>query len=912
MGKSLIIFFAFFYLALLFAIAWLAERRAKSGHSLVNNPYIYSLSLAVYCTAWTFYGSVGRAASSGLEFITIYLGPTLMAPLWWLVMRKIIRICRVNRITTIADLISSRYGKNVTLGGIVTAVCVLGIIPYISLQLKAISSSYTMLTRGSLQSAGASQIPFYADTAFFIALILALFIIFFGTRHVDATYKREGMVAAIAFESVFKLIAFLIIGVFVSYVAFDGVQDIFTQAASQPRLSRLFTLDQNNTSWLYMTLLSMVAILFLPRQFQVSVLENQNERHLQKAMWLFPLYLLIINLFVLPIAFGGSLLFQGRNVDADMYVLAIPMEMNQGSLALMTFLGGFAAATSMIIVSTIALSIMLTNNLIMPILVGMPYLKNYFREHLSFITVWSRRVNIIIVLLCAYAYYRGVADYFPLVSIGLISFAAVMQFMPAIIGGIYWKAGTKLGALTGILLGFGIWFYTLIIPTIVRARLLPQSIMSDGLFGIHSLKPYALFGLQYLDPISHCLFWSMLLNIGAYIYLSVYSTQSSKERNQAELFVDIFKYSANTESSVVWKGTAYTHDLRSLLHSFLGKGQTDKALATFSKRHTINMEAGTMADHRLVNYAEKLLAGAIGAAASRIMVASVVKEEEITMDEVYNILKESQQLMAVNKELIHKSKELKIATEKLQAANHRLKELDHLKDEFISTVTHEMRTPITSIRAFSEILHDTPDLGDREKDEFISTIIKETQRMERLINQVLDLERFDSGRQKLSLEPLDLNSLIHEAISSLNQVAREAGATVQTQLQANLPLVEADKDRITQVVLNLLSNALKFCPPDTGRVVVASYYRQGSIHVSVTDNGSGIDPESLPLLFDKFFQAKNQTTKKPKGSGLGLAISRKIIEHHEGQIWARSEIGKGSVFTFALPVVRERNKIAIE
>ncbi|MER2996040.1 sensor histidine kinase [Pontibacter populi] len=897
MNYWVVIGVSFCYLALLFGLAWWAERRSAAGRSLVSNPYIYALSMAVYCTAWTYYGSVGRAATSGMEYLAIYIGPTLMAPLWWVVLRKIIRICKVQRITTIADFISSRYGKHVTLGSIVTIICVLGIIPYISIQLKAIASSLTILT-GKV-----SETEVFPDTSFFIAIGLGLFTIVYGTRHLEATERHEGMVTAIAFESVLKLVVFIVAGLFVTYGVFNGFGDIMQQAAQLPDFEELITVnnDGNYSQWFWMVVLSMLAILFLPRQFQVAVVENVNELHLNKAMWLFPLYLFAINIFVLPIALGGNLLFADATIDADLYVLAIPLSEGQSILSLLIYLGGFSAATSMVIVSVIALSVMMSNNLIMPVLVSVPAIKNRYSNKLTLILVNSRRFCILLVLVLAYLYYKYVAEYYSLVEVGLVSFAAVAQFAPAIIGGIFWKEGTRYGALAGTIVGAILWFYTLVVPSMVGVGMLPETILNDGPFGITLLKPFELFGLQGMDYISHAMFWSMFLNVGLYIGVSLLTRQTSQERNQAEVFVDIFKYSTIFESSIVWKGTAYIPDIKSLLVNFLGKRRAETAMKAYHRKYPGPIDETGKADPKLVTYAEKLLAGVIGTSSARIMVSSVVKEEEISIDEVLNILKESQQLISINNELRRKSMELRKATEQLRTANERLKHTDELKDEFLSTVTHELRTPLTSIRALSEILYDNPGMEREDQEHFLHTIVKEAERLTRLITQVLDLERFDSGKQRLHLQPLQIKDVISESVDALKQLVQEKNIDLVVDVQQNLPDVLGDRDRLIQVMVNLISNAIKFCNPEQGRIIVSGYFIDGDVKVNVADNGKGIAPDMQKQIFDKFYQAHNQNLLKPEGSGLGLAISKRIIETHQGRIWVESEPGKGSRFSFVLP-----------
>ena len=908
MSTTLVLVASSIYLALLFLIAWWGEKQVKSGKSLVNNPYVYALSFTVFCTAWTYYGSVGRAATSGVDFLTTYIGPTLIAPLWWLVLRKIIHICKVQRITTLADLISSRYGKNVSLGGIVTIMSLLGIIPYIALQLKAIATSFTIITQG-ISTEGLTNPPtlFFQDTAFYVTIVLVVFTISFGTRTIVATDRHEGMVAAIAFESVIKLIAFLVIGVFVTFGLFDGLTDIFSKAAQNPALSQLFTMNDQggNIKWLYMCILSMLAIMFLPRQFQVAVVENAHPRHLNRAMWVFPLYLLLINLFVIPIAFGGKLFFGAQAVDADTFVLSLPLSSNQTGLALFAFIGGFSAATSMIIVSSMALSFMFSNNLLMPLLLLNNRFKNRYQPHLGTILIYGRRLSIFFILLFAYIYNKTISSQYSLVSTGLTSFVAIAQFAPAILGGIYWKQGHKNGALGGILVGFVLWFFLLIVPTLIEVGFLPPHIQQQGLWGVDWLKPQQFLGLSSLDPISHALFWSLFFNLLCYVSISYLSQASVEEQTQAEIFVNIHKYSDWEESGMLWTGTAYTADLTKTVVIFLGEGRTQQALEEFSQKFGTQWKKNPQADTQLVTYLERLLASTIGAAAARLMIASVASDEEISNQEVLQLVRESQELKLLNEQLKKQSEELETAGENLKAANEQLIKTDHLKNEFISTVTHEMRTPLTSIRAFSEILADNPDLEEEQKVHFLETIIKETNRMERLINQVLDLERFASGQQRLHLQQLEINKILQEAIDSVQQVIQENNITLKVNFASNLPFILGDRDRLVQVILNLLSNAIKFSKTNAGEIGVASFQESNWIQIEVTDNGKGIKEALHQLIFEKFYQDEDQNIRKPKGSGLGLAISKTIVEHHQGKIWVESTAEKPTKFCIRLPIVSQ-------
>lgn len=897
MSSGIVILVSLLYLAVLFGVAYWGEYRTRKGKSPVTNPYIYALSMAVYCTAWTFYGSVGRVVTNSIEFLSVYIGPTLAAPLWWILMRKIIRICKVQRITSISDFISSRYGKDISLGAVVAVVTILGIIPYISLQLKAITTSFATLTRAQQDS------TFLGDLSLYIAVGLAFFTVLFGTRKLEATERHEGMVTAVAFESIIKLLAFLAAGVFVTYGVFDGFGDITLRASQLPSLNSLFSIPTNggHSTWFWHTLLSFFAILFLPRQFQVSVVENVNEDHLRKGMWLFPLYLFIINIFVVPIAFGGTILL-GSSTDADSYVLAIPLHFDQKILALFVYIGGFSAATSMIIVETIALSIMLTNSLVMPVLARNPQWLSSL--NMARFVAQSRRLGIIMIILLAYLYYRYLGNIASLVSLGLVSFAAVSQFAPATLAGLFWKGATRRGALAGIIVGFVVWFYTLVFPTIVGGQQQISDILVHGPWGIEWLNPLSLFGFTEFDNLSHAVFWSLLLNTGAFVGVSLYTRQTSIEHNQAVLFVDIFKYSTVSESSIVWRGTAYIPDLSSLLAQFMGKTRAERVLSLYALRHGINSK-NQQADPRLVNYAEKLLAGIVGAASARVMVASVSKEERISIEEMVDILKSSQEIMSINKELTRKSQQLEEATRQLKEANEQLQRADKLKDDFLSTVTHELRTPLTSIRALSEILHDNPDLERDEQEHFLNTIIRESERLSRLINQVLDLEKYESGKQSLRREEVLIDDIIQEVLESLRHLADEKKIRIQQTSDPYIPVIGADRDKLLQVVYNLVSNAIKYCPPQKGEINITTFHIESNAVVSVMDNGNGIAPEYQQLIFNRFYQAEAQSVRKPKGSGLGLAISKKIIELHGGKIWVESQVNKGAKFTFTLPTLPE-------
>jgi signal transduction histidine kinase len=430
---------------------------------------------------------------------------------------------------------------------------------------------------------------------------------------------------------------------------------------------------------------------------------------------------------------------------------------------------------------------------------------------------------------------------------------------------------------------------------------LPTSFIEAGPLGIELLRPYALFGLQGLDSLSHAMFWSMLANIGGYVLVSLLARQSAIERIQAVLFVDVFRHSGAQSGSHFWRGSATVPDLKNLVARFIGPGRTERAFSDYGRIHGVNVAKLREADPGLVSYAERLLAGAIGAASSRVMVASVAKGEVLGIEEVMEILEETSQVIEYSHGLEQKSRELEALAAELRGANARLQELDRMKDEFLSTVSHELRTPLTSIRSFSEILFDNPDLGVGDRRKFLAVIVKESERLTRLINQILDLAKMEAGSLDWEMESLDPREVVEEAIAITSALFAERASRLEVQIAPELPTVYADRDRLIQVLVNLLSNAAKFCAEKAGQVVVTAENQPEGLQISVADNGRGVPPENRQLIFEKFQQASTNLTDKPRGTGLGLTISRQIVEHFGGRIWVEPASGAGARFCLVLP-----------
>ncbi|HEY9549660.1 MAG TPA: ATP-binding protein, partial [Kiloniellaceae bacterium] len=547
-------------------------------------------------------------------------------------------------------------------------------------------------------------------------------------------------------------------------------------------------------------------------------------------------------------------------------------------------------------------STMICNDLIMPALLRISWLRMTERGDLSSLLIAIRRGAIVLILLLAFAYFRFIGQPEALVTIGLVSFAAAAQFAPAIVGGIFWKGGSRQGALAGLTLGFVAWVYTLLLPSFARPGWLATTFIEQGPFGIELLRPYALFGLQGLDSLSHALFWSMLANIGGYVIVSLLSRQSAIERIQAVLFVDVFRHSgAQGGTSHFWRGSATVPDLKSLLARFIGLRRAERAFADYGRAHGLNVAKLRDAESGLVSFTERILAGAIGAASARVMVASVAKGEVVGIEEVMAILEETSQVIKYSHGLEQKSRELEALAAELREANARLQELDRMKDEFLSTVSHELRTPLTSIRSFSEILFDNPDIGLAERRKFLTVIVKESERLTRLINQILDLAKMEAGSIDWEMQHLDPRAVIEEALTVTSTLFSEKSARLAVEIGGDLPMVYADRDRLIQVLVNLLSNAAKFCDERAGHVIVTAEARPEGLQISIADNGRGVPPENRELIFEKFQQASTNLTDKPRGTGLGLTISRQIIGHFGGRIWVEPAAGGGARFCVEVP-----------
>ncbi len=901
LSSGYVIAIASLYLGGLFLLAFVSDRRAKRGAArFVESPVVYTLSLAVYCTSWTFYGAVGSAARNGLEFLTIYLGPTVVLMGWWFLLRKLVRISKAQRITSIADFISARYGKSALLSALVTVIAMIGVTPYIALQLKAVAASFDALGAPTDVAPALAERGLLADTGLWVAVCMAAFVIIFGTRNLGADERHPGVVAAIAFESIVKLLSLGAIALFAAYGLNDGIRDLFAQAAEHPEVLRLYSFNEGfEARWVATLFLSGAAIICLPRQFQVAVVENADERHLATASWLFPLYLLLISLFVVPIAIGGITSLPAT-ANPDLYVLTVPLAAGQGGLALLAFIGGLSAATSMVIVASIALSIMISNHLVAPLLLRLPFFSEPETGDFSTTLLLIRRLAIVVILTLGFTYYRVTGSGNPLASIGLISFAGVAQFLPALVIGIYWQRATRKGALWGLSIGFLVWAYTLLTPTFADAGWAFNDMVAEGPWGIALLRPAALFGLTGWDPLVHGLLWSMTANVIAYVGVSLASEQSPLESLQSAVFVNAFQ-SGEQRVEGALNRSATTEDLFRLTQRILGSERAFRIFRDYARRQG-RKDHLPAPDPTLIAYVERQLASSVGAASARSLVSRIVKGETINLDAVIEILDETQQAIRTSRALERKSLELEETAAELRRANDKLTQLDMMKDDFLSRVSHELRTPMTSIRSFSEILAEQQDLEGAEAKRFLAIIRQESERLTRLLDEILDLSRMESGQAEWSLGEVDCTEVAHDAVETMRGLAQRHGVEVVVDFDHAPVTVIAERDRLKQVFVNLVSNAIKYNDASSpkARVELDASRKTGWVEFRVRDNGPGIPPEQQETLFSKFSRGWNEGAELHAGSGLGLAISKQIMHQLGGELELAETGAQGSVFVVRL------------
>jgi Na+/proline symporter/signal transduction histidine kinase/CheY-like chemotaxis protein len=990
------------YVGVLFAIASYGDRSARRG----PRPLIYALSLAVYCTSWAYFGSVGIAASSGYDFLPIYIGPILMLTVGWPVVRAIVDISKRQNITSIADFISARYGKNQLLGALVAVIAVIGVVPYIALQLRAVSFSLTALLSPENGEAGGGSAG--GDLVLVVAVAMAVFAALFGTRHADATEHQRGLILAIAVQSAIKLVAFVAVGIFATFWLMGGIGPLLERVAAAPAIADVFGGGLEGGRWVTMTLLAMCAIVLLPRQFHVAVVENTSVGDLKRAAWLFPLYLVAINLFVVPIAMAGLLTF-GPGADGDGFVLALPAASNLAWLTLLAFVGGLSAATAMVVMETVALSIMVCNNLVLPLLVRAS-------ADLGRRVLLIRRVAIAAVLVLAYGYYAMIGDSPVLAQSGLLSFAAIVQFAPAFFGGLLWRKGTAAGAMAGLLAGFGIWAYTLLMPAFIDAGWLSHALLGQGLFGLAALRPRMLFHIDF-DPLTHGVLWSLLFNTAAYVAVSFLREPSPIERLQASAFVAP-EIPAASPALRLWRTGVSVGEVEDAVARYLGKERTGRAFAEFAKG-SAPAEPNAEADIRALRFAEHLLASAIGAASSRLVLGQLLERragdrpgaisllddaseaiqhsrdllqsaidhvrqgiavfdknldlicwnrqfrqlldlppelgrigaaldevlsavavrtgvtprdiERVMKDRIVRLCKgaepyqeriaggpvlevrsslmpdggivvtfadmtervsAAEELKAMNESLerrvAERTGELALAKAEAEAANLG-------KTRFIAAASHDILQPLNAARLFASSLVERHNHGG--DDRLVANLDASLEAVEEILTALLDISRLDAGATKPELGSFAIGELLQALAIEMAPAAASRGVDL-TVVPSSL-VVRSDRKLLRRIVQNLMSNAVKYAPGK--RVLVGCRRRGAALSIEVHDTGRGIPADKLQAIFVEF-ERLGQGNEQVPGLGLGLSIVERIARMLDHRLEVRSEPGRGSSFSFTVPL----------
>ncbi len=898
LSADLVLATALLYVALLFTVAFWADRRARSGRpGWLQSPVVYTLSISIYCTSWTFYGAVGSAARDGLEFVTIYLGPTLAFIGWWVLLRKIVRIAHAQGITSIADMVSSRYGKSTGLAALVTLIAVVSTTPYIALQLKAVATSFQVISNsgpdtltGTHGAGSAFQIGWW------IAVGMAVFTIFFGTRNVDAKERHHGVVAAIALEAVVKLVALLAVGLLAVFSVAGGAPQVFALASPE----MLHAADAFGPRWAAVTFLAAGAVICLPRQFQVTVVENVDESHLRTAAWLFPLYLFLLSLFVLPIAIAG-LNFLPAGANPDMFVLTLPIWASRHDVALLSFLGGFSAATSMVIVACIALSTMISNHIAMPLAMRLGWVSRSASGEIRRFLLVSRRISICVMLGLGFGYFQLAGDSDALAAIGLIAFAGAAQVLPSLVGGLFWRQANAAGAFVGLLAGTVLWAYTLFLPSFGGDLVVSRQLLAQGPFGIALLRPQALFGLTGVDPLVHAIFWSLTVNTLLFVGVSLCREPRPLERLQSALFVDVFRTPAEATADLLRRSAA-TRDLSAIAQRILGVDEAQRLFRRAAQQQGRDGQA-PLADNAFITRLERTLAGSIGGASAHAMISQVVTGETISLDALVRIADETQRIREYSRQLEDKSRQLEAAAHQLGQANERLRRLDVEKDHFLSQVSHEVRTPMTAIRSFSEILLDGRGLDAARSQRFLHIIHDESLRLTRLLDSTLELNLLEHGEAPWQLVRIDPERVLEQSIQVCQSLADGARVQLAWGERAHGAEVLAEADRLSQVFINLIANALKYHTGPAPWVRVSSRAQHGHYEVSIEDNGPGIRADERELIFSKFRRGWAHTQTSAPGAGLGLAISWQIMRRLGGELaLVGSEPGRGAVFRVTLPL----------
>jgi Na+/proline symporter/signal transduction histidine kinase len=1008
---------AIVYIAALFGVAWFGDRRAERGRPR-ERPLLYALAISVYCTSWTFFGSVGVASRSGLDFLPIYIGPILFFTLGYPVLRRIVRVSKTERITSVADFMGARYGKNQSVAVVTALIALTAALPYIALQLKAISASVAIMVPSVRDIA---KIPIAGDLALFVAAALALFAILFGTRHADATEHQDGMVLAVAVEAVVKLFAFLGVGIFVTFVLFSSPGDLYRQAALVPEIAQKFARDLPGGGWVAQTALAAIACLLLPRQFHITVVENNSAGEVRRAAWFFPAYLIAINIFVVPIAAAGLLIF-GSAADADFFVLEVPHASGAHLITLIAFIGGLSAATAMVIVESVALSIMISNEIIIPALLRGTS-RAWLPANMGGFVLNVRRSSIVVIVLLGYAYYR-VAGTAALASIGLLAFAAIAQLAPAFFGGLFWRRATARGAVAGMLAGFAVWGYTLLIPALAHAGYLSGSLIEFGPFGISLLRPQALFAIAF-EPLTHGVFWSIAANVSFFVAFSLSRSPKPIERLQANVFVpqDL------TPLPILrpLRTGVQIGELMETVARYLGEERSRRSFERFAEANERVLDPKEPADLHVLRFSEQLLASAIGAASARLVLSLHVNRGGTTPADANRLLDDAEQALHYNRDLLQtvldrvdqgvaafdrelrlvcwnrlfrqhldlpvefgqvglslseimrrlsfaglfgpgdheaqaehrmqdfaagigsarvkhpgtgriltleprrsddgglafvvtdvteqvenetelvrsrdllekrveeRTQELTRLNAALERANRTAEEANIGKTRFFAAAGHDLLQPLNAARLYATALSERATAGDEAG--LASNISAALDGVEDILRAVLDISRLDTGSLEPKRRAVRLQEIFDHIVIDFGAQARAKGLELVV-MPCGLA-VDSDPQLLTRILLNLVSNAVKYTP--SGRVLVGCRRKRGHVAIEVIDTGIGIAPSEQGDVFKEFHRL-DQGARIATGLGLGLSIVERIAKVLGISVTLNSTPGRGTRVSLIVPI----------
>ena len=988
------------YAALLFGVAWWGDRKPMYPDRPWLRPVVYSLALAVYCSSWTFYGAVGTAVRYGIGYLPIYLGPLLLLLFGWRIIERLALVARNENVVSIADFISSRFGRSRRLAALVAVIALIGVIPYLALQYKAVAMSLQVLTG----NAGGSSA--FTDPALYVALLMALFAILFGARQVDATEHHHGMMLAIALESMIKLLAMVAVGVF-AWVWLNDRGDSVVQSA------RTLFEGMLPEGFVAQTLLSFLALVCLPRQFHVAVVECGDVGDVRRARWLFGGYLLLISLMIVPIAVaGGGLLGTGRPAD-DALVLAVPMNGGSTALALVAYVGGFSAATGMVIVSSIALATMISNDLVMPLLLRRSG-DHRVAANVASGVLWIRRLAILLLALVAYGYYRGSNNDTMLAAYGLMAFAAVAQFAPGLIGGLYWRGASRRGVESGMLVGFCLWAYTLLLPALCHGGWLDAALLERGPFGIDWLRPQQLFGLRGWDPLTHGTFWSLLLNSMTMLLVSMRWRPGAAERLRAAPFLE--PHAQRPAVSGDWPAHVKVRDLLVLATRVVGEQRAQRAFGEQAQALQRELQPAAAADRAWVQFTERLLAASIGAASARLLLTSLLRGSGMDLGEVVAVLDEAGQELRFNREILSTTLEnisagvsvvdpdmrltawnrryqqmfgypdgmlyvgrpvadlirynaergelgegdievqiarrighmragrphvfertgadgkvielrgqalpgggyvtsynditdFKYAERALLEANETLEQrvaersqvaeaAQQSKTRFLAAISHDVLQPLNAARLFASALRDS--LRDDDEQRHLAERVDASLRAaEELLDGLLDVSRLDAGGLHPTVTDFDAAVLVRELAAQYTPIA--AGRGLRLHVHAPPAWVRSDRRLLRRVLQNFMANALRYTR--SGRIVLALRVRGEQVELQVWDTGPGIPEHHMQQIFDEFHRYQQPFDWGEQGLGLGLSICQRISRLLGHALDARSQPGRGSMFSITLPKV---------